>query len=458
MMRHVFLFLLVIKDPSSPMEVCPFCGKAFKRLKSHLPHCKMADTKTTTPEKDCRDKSMTANPVPMQETDTTLPVVEKQNLKAKGKSKIEGPKSHIWQDKKITLSQTTQLKVGKVVSENTLTQKKAGGATGLSKKAPPTTRRTSRVVTLTEKQCEDQVTLTESNAPIRQALLVAPNLERMVPTNVDSPRVGNNCQTAKVEENLEGHQARLSSEQDTVESSVKYIGVGDDPQGRFNVQVEVNQNSEPRSLSGSNKASMVFGRPTSFSQEGAKIQVPGISPTVCNMEAEMCNIKALRTIEKSVGIKMDMLSPPKAVQIDGPLGLQWTPQLYSSYVQLQVVPGRQDQWDLEGRGTKTLEPIGSLPELCKAGFKESIVEKPPTSKRLMDVRLGELPAWLAKRSFSPKKFPEFMANAWARYYDKYINVKKGGAGGLTMLLAGYCILSYSWNYQHIKLDRLRKYH
>ncbi|XP_048466656.1 uncharacterized protein si:dkey-21c1.4 isoform X2 [Rhincodon typus] len=31
-----------MENISSGMQVCPFCGKAFKRLKTHLPHCKMA--------------------------------------------------------------------------------------------------------------------------------------------------------------------------------------------------------------------------------------------------------------------------------------------------------------------------------------------------------------------------------------------------------------------------------
>jgi len=28
-------------------------------------------------------------------------------------------------------------------------------------------------------------------------------------------------------------------------------------------------------------------------------------------------------------------------------------------------------------------------------------------------------------------------------------VKKGGAGGLVMLLAGYCVLGYIWKYPHL---------
>lgn len=36
-----------------------------------------------------------------------------------------------------------------------------------------------------------------------------------------------------------------------------------------------------------------------------------------------------------------------------------------------------------------------------------------------------------------------------RYYNKYINVKKGGIGGLAMVLAGYVAISYLWEYDHI---------
>lgn len=43
----------------------------------------------------------------------------------------------------------------------------------------------------------------------------------------------------------------------------------------------------------------------------------------------------------------------------------------------------------------------------------------------------------------------FFLSGWQWYYKKYIDVKKGGVGGLGMLLAGYCVLSYIWSYPHI---------
>lgn len=40
-------------------------------------------------------------------------------------------------------------------------------------------------------------------------------------------------------------------------------------------------------------------------------------------------------------------------------------------------------------------------------------------------------------------------SGYERYYNKYINVKKGGFGGVAMILAGYVVLSYVWEYDHI---------
>ncbi|KAM9305263.1 ATP synthase F(0) complex subunit f, mitochondrial [Gastrophryne carolinensis] len=79
-------------------------------------------------------------------------------------------------------------------------------------------------------------------------------------------------------------------------------------------------------------------------------------------------------------------------------------------------------------------------------------------KRLLDVKLGQLPNWLATRNFTPDGILVAVRRGHDRYYNKYINVKKGGIGGLAMVLVGYITLSYIWEYDHIKHDRWRKYH
>uniref|UniRef100_A0AAY4A1G9 ATP synthase subunit f, mitochondrial n=1 Tax=Denticeps clupeoides TaxID=299321 RepID=A0AAY4A1G9_9TELE len=44
---------------------------------------------------------------------------------------------------------------------------------------------------------------------------------------------------------------------------------------------------------------------------------------------------------------------------------------------------------------------------------------------------------------------------WRWYYRKYIDVRRGGIGGVGMLLVGYCVLSYMWSYEHLR-EKWRK--
>ncbi|XP_078510392.1 mitochondrial nucleoid-associated protein 1 [Lissotriton helveticus] len=132
------------------------------------------------------------------------------------------------------------------------------------------------------------------------------------------------------------------------------------------------------------------------------------------------------------------------IQMDS-VGLQWLPDFYSSYQELGVVPGKCHRWDAN---------VSSTEYVCHPKQQPA----PPSEQRLMNMTLGELPFWLSSRPISAREITGATQRAWGRYYNKYINVKRGGIGGITMLLAGYCVLSYAWNYKHIKQDRWRKYH
>ncbi|XP_064006737.1 uncharacterized protein C17orf80 homolog [Pogoniulus pusillus] len=130
----------------------------------------------------------------------------------------------------------------------------------------------------------------------------------------------------------------------------------------------------------------------------------------------------------------------------GAVGLEWFPDLHPNYHRLSFIPGKDFQ---EGIGITTKPPTN--------GFSER-QQGPLSERRLMDVRLGELPMWLATCDFSLQGLLGGVQKAWSSYYDKYINVKRGGPAGISMLLAGYCLLSYGWNYQYIRTHRWRKYH
>ncbi|KAG8564818.1 hypothetical protein GDO81_012583 [Engystomops pustulosus] len=392
------------------MDLCPFCGKAFKRLKSHLPHCKLADTKNATPKTDHGVKSVTASLVPKKVKGTTLPVMEQPDTKIQGKTKSVGPKNQVRQEKTASLPPIMKAR-------------KASSGTATTKEGP--TIMTTHIITSPKERVKDQIALPVLNVPIQQAVILRSGLERTVSVTKESPAL----QTVRDQVSTEtiGDWLGLSRPEQ----------VEDHFPGQFNEQVYLRQSSLPMSPPGSTKPSMLNSRSTSLTQERARTRISGNPTDVGNEET--------RSTEKSTELKMDVVSPPKTLQIaEGPLGLQWLPPLYSSYVQLCIVPGRQDQWHPPGRGTEA-----SLHELSRSGRTESVVENQSTPKRLLDIRLGELPGWLASQRYSPKRIPGGIENAWGRYYNKYINVKKGGVGGLAMLLVGYCVLSYSWNYHHI---------
>ncbi|NXQ39680.1 ATPK synthase, partial [Catharus fuscescens] len=83
---------------------------------------------------------------------------------------------------------------------------------------------------------------------------------------------------------------------------------------------------------------------------------------------------------------------------------------------------------------------------------------PLWERPLLEVRLGELHSWISTCSFSPQGLLGAVQRAWNSYCARYIHVKQGGPAGISMLLAGYCLLSYGWNYQHFKRHRWQKYH
>uniref|UniRef100_A0ACB8FKE1 Uncharacterized protein n=1 Tax=Sphaerodactylus townsendi TaxID=933632 RepID=A0ACB8FKE1_9SAUR len=74
---------------------------------------------------------------------------------------------------------------------------------------------------------------------------------------------------------------------------------------------------------------------------------------------------------------------------------------------------------------------------------------PVKDLRLLDVKLGQLPTWLASGDYSPGGIYRAYKRGTGRFYTKYFDVKKGGIGGLAMILTGYVVISYIWSYDHI---------
>ncbi|XP_020864205.1 ATP synthase F(0) complex subunit f, mitochondrial [Phascolarctos cinereus] len=83
---------------------------------------------------------------------------------------------------------------------------------------------------------------------------------------------------------------------------------------------------------------------------------------------------------------------------------------------------------------------------------------PLKEQKLLNVKLHQLPAWIMKRDFSPSGIVKACRRGYDAYFNKYINVKKSGIGGVSMVLAAYVLFSYCATYKYLKHERRRKYH
>ncbi|KAJ8778321.1 hypothetical protein J1605_013725 [Eschrichtius robustus] len=74
---------------------------------------------------------------------------------------------------------------------------------------------------------------------------------------------------------------------------------------------------------------------------------------------------------------------------------------------------------------------------------------PLKEKKLLEVKLGELPSWILMRDFTPKGIAGAFQRGYYRYYNKYVNVKKGSIAGLSMVLAVYVLFNYCRSYKEL---------
>ncbi|XP_035568565.1 ATP synthase subunit f, mitochondrial-like isoform X1 [Canis lupus familiaris] len=83
---------------------------------------------------------------------------------------------------------------------------------------------------------------------------------------------------------------------------------------------------------------------------------------------------------------------------------------------------------------------------------------PVKEKKLMEVKLGDLPGCILMRDFTPKGIAGAFQRGYYWYCNMYINVNKGGVAGISMVLAAYVLFNYCRSYKELKHERLRKYH
>ncbi|XP_068846868.1 ATP synthase subunit f, mitochondrial-like isoform X1 [Capricornis sumatraensis] len=83
---------------------------------------------------------------------------------------------------------------------------------------------------------------------------------------------------------------------------------------------------------------------------------------------------------------------------------------------------------------------------------------PLKEEKLLEVELGELPSWILMRDFTPSGIAGAVQRGNYRYYNKYVNVKRGSIARLSLALAANVVFNYRRSYKELKHERPRKYH
>ncbi|XP_071620227.1 mitochondrial nucleoid-associated protein 1 [Heliangelus exortis] len=142
-------------------------------------------------------------------------------------------------------------------------------------------------------------------------------------------------------------------------------------------------------------------------------------------------------IPEGLALPQSLLQPSQSQSIcpARARGLEWFPDLYPNYRGLRLFPGKLFQEDTR----ITVKALKGDSSRGQPGFL--------SAQHLLDVPLGELPACLATRDLSPQGLLGGAQRAWRSFSSKYLKVKRGGPAGVSMLLAGSCLLTSCWEYQ-----------
>ncbi|XP_043957748.1 uncharacterized protein C17orf80 homolog [Gambusia affinis] len=509
-------------------EVCPFCGKTYKRLKSHLPHCKVAasskapsttqdvaDTqkpashpaaavfKTTSKGKKSEHMSSVATHLPSERSKKgsvaslkpvhlATPDGSSSSSTIASSSSTSKKKKQSLVDQIITTSPSTSptsplsstLSKPKKKSLRALIE--AAKSEHVAKETLKGTRSASKDLSLsrTSNQTETKAvpdsfkdtsvvsglaeTKDDKEPKVKDVLLTTKYTSDFLDPNVNKNNIKHpDWGTEGSVEPGSGHQIRVTlqdvkatlgraashrlSSRPTILSR---ISVADS----LNSEIRLDTDLSLTPLSAANQKHPVnyLAKPTTQSdkQLGNRKQPKELqlfqknsNPTQQDTDRQLEPASACAKVQ--LGTSSSILH--ESLKVDphrGLLSVFASPHLISSH-------------HLHPAGTQRLPGMAEDFQLLTG--KNNIAEKPTegllTQRSLDQVRLKELPDWLASRMPSrPRDVVEMVERGWLWYYRRYIDVKKGSVGGLSMLLAGYCVLSYIWSYPHIKLSRWRKYH
>ncbi|KAM9424165.1 uncharacterized protein KZ484_010795 [Pholidichthys leucotaenia] len=457
-------------------EVCPFCGKTYKRLKSHLPHCKVAAMSKLPPTKH--------------------EVSVDQTVAAVSRTKVKG---------KTSMSVTTDMSSSPVSLPSSTKKKKQKlsdqiRASIVFPPQAPTTKSKKSLHALKEAAKSDlpiQETRASSDPPPSSRTKAKPEKDVAFLPSDSNPK--DDPKKALSEGNISSSIKHISDSLDTKQndrSKKNFWGYSEEEvedlsanksflkAGRITLQDVKAILGRTKPTGQSSSLSLLKQIKTTDNMTPSPVPLPGHSRK--DAETHSQNRDSQLVKEKTSQCKQLALMPPlKEASL-----LPEPSTLLSAHVSSQVMKSTPPPDLVNQRLKLGCHMIGRLavspavtqfsspllfplaPQTAPARAeaaeklevrKQNVTEIKPegalTDRSLGEVRLRELPDWLSSKTpRHPREVMGMVQRGWQWYYRRYIDVKKGGAAGLSMLLAGYCVLSYIWSYPHIKRHRWRKYH
>ncbi|XP_053197221.1 uncharacterized protein C17orf80 isoform X2 [Scomber japonicus] len=520
-------------------EVCPFCGKTYKRLKSHLPHCKAAanpktpptqhdvtanpataasqlasglsDKKTIHTKKSKKVSDVTSVSPPSLSPTTSLKNVNiSSDSQPASSSPISKPPST---KKKLKLSD--QIKMANITSSTSLSpslapspalskpKKQSLGAlieaaksnqlsegqlegTSTSSLSPTTSPLSSVTKTNPDIDTFTHAALPSTDAKpkrspqkkVSQSLSKTKNTSASLDSKVSKSRAkGNFWEDSKWEkEDLSGNEILWNSESSSHQAKITL----QDVKTILRRPKTTNQSSRA-SILGQIKSS-VSPAPAENQKDDTTSHLVITKPLSNQLPSPSLQPKALTPAKRKKSKQVSLIPLQDDGSLQSKLSSPGTPLLSDclSSQMSQATPLPPTVSLNTSHHMTSLTQFSNPPRFPLATqnlpVRVEMVEKPQleakrenaagdgakgdlNQRSLGKVRLRELPEWLAcKTPTRPRDVMQIMQRGWQWYYKRYIDVKRGSVGGLGMLLAGYCVLSYIWSYPHIKHDRWRKYH
>ncbi|KAL3051720.1 hypothetical protein OYC64_001869 [Pagothenia borchgrevinki] len=504
-------------------EVCPFCGKAFKRLKSHLPHCKAAASSKTPPTKHdvpgnqtTSSSQLTAN-LSKPTADSTQTLSKETSPQSKKSNKMS----------LASAAETTQPSAPSSASLPTSAKKKKQKLSEQTANFPSSTTNSitsplqPSTISKPKKQSLQALIEAEKSKPVSKGTLEGTRsaLEDLPKTNPDKNSIKVAKPTkAKTSKTKKAAAQSFSTAKDTstslgskdvrdnlwvdTEGKVEDLSENEmflksksDHQARITLQ-GVRAMLGRDNVARQSRTASILSQIDTADDLSSKISLSAVPLPTGNTDSCLVTINTLsdqppctpaqhtelqsvmRISSKSkqlslIPLQQLELTPPAAPLSRGPLPSQTSkdtspPRTVGMHEGMKV-PGLITISSSLTRFSCPLTALRCDTSRADDGLKmrhevrnqntSDGTKGALTERSLGQVRLRELPQWLAYKTPShPKDVVKMVQGGWQWYNKKYFEVKKGGIGGLSMLLAGYCAISYIWSYSHIKRDRRRKYH